>query len=188
MSGKVQIGARVTGSSWRRFREWVRTKHGKIDSVLGDEVEAALDRHRGREDRLDRIENKLDEVLIRLDEIDGSHAHKQSETLAKVERVANRLHQLGRTVIPDDEVVRAIERGPGGDDRTIEKYQTQLKRQGLAYEHPTDEVWFVDVEPWTRTVEAYLDNNPTADLHDVLEPYPEGVDDYEQLVEREVLA
>lgn len=184
MSDKVQVKGWVNPDVKEAFEKFVVELHGQKYGYMSQELENAL-RFYTDKDRLAHIDDKLDRVLSRMDD---THTHKPSETEVKVTRISDRLHALDRTVIPADDVRRAIEDVAGADDRTIEKYHEQLKRRAVAYEHPTDKVWFVDRQEWVKTVEGYLDNNPTAQIHDVLDPYPLGFDDYERAVEREVTA
>jgi len=171
---------------WDAFKSFVVKTHGQKYGNLGREVENALDEYVDQ-DRLQRVDAKVDRVLTRLDEIDGSHTHKASEATAKVERIAERINNFEQIVIPTPDVRRAIENVAGADDRTIEKYQRLLRSRGLAYEHPSDNVWFVERERWAEVIENHLDNNPTVDIHDLLDDYPLGVDDYDELAEAEVL-
>ncbi len=184
---RVQVGARVDRDVYESFKGFTREHCGQVRGELGRMLENAMEEYMDN-DRHARIESRLDEVLARLDDLDATHTHKHSETVAKVEQIAESLYGLDRTVISNDDVRRAIEDTAGADDRTLEKYREQLKRRGLAYKHPTDKVWFVERDAWIKAVESYLDNNPTAELHDVLASYPLDVDEYERAVEREVLA
>lgn len=183
----VDVHLKIPENVWEEFTKFVVDVHGQKYGNLSPEATNAFKEYVDR-DRLARVDDKVDELLARFDELDGAHTHKASETVAKTERIADRLRRLDRTVIPADEVRRSIEDVAGADDRTLAKYREQLKRRGLAYEHPTDEVWFVSFERWVEVAEKTVANNPTADLNELLEPYPEGIDEYDRVAEREVLA
>lgn len=180
MVDRVPIGARADPDVYERFKEFTiehkGTTHGELGRMLDNAMMEYMDN-----DRAARIEDKLNRALARMDELDGTHTHKASETSVKVEKMESELGETGRTVIKDDTVQRSIENIAGADDRTIDKYRTQLKRRGLAYEHPTSAVWTLDVEQWIEWAESYIDNNPTADVHDILDDYPMDFDEYEQL-------
>lgn len=184
VADKVQVKGWVNPEVKEAFEKFVVELHGQKYGYMSQELENAL-RFYTDKDRLAHIDDKLDRVL---DRIEDTHTHKASETLAKVKRIAGRLHDTDRTVIPGDKVTRAIERGPGGDDRTVRKYKRQLKRQGKAYEHPSDsDVWTLDRDQWVKWAVEYINNNPTVTRMDVIEDYPIEYDDIERLAE-EVLA
>lgn len=187
MPERINVHVRVSREVWESFQAFVVETHGQKYGNLGREAENALNEYIDK-DRLTRVEENTEELLARLDELDAAHTHTPSESAVKVTRIADHLRSLDRTVIPGDDVRRAIEDVAGADDRTVEKYEEQLKRRAAAYEHPTDNVWFVDRSEWIRVVESYIDNNPTAGIHDVLAPYPMGYDEYEREVERGVVA
>lgn len=181
MTDRVQTGARLDSDTYERFKQFTIRHKGQLRGELGRMMDNAMEEYMDN-DRTARVEGKIDRVLDRLDEIDGTHTHKHSETATKVERIEQRMAQTERTVIKNDTVVRAIEEVAGADDRTVSKYRAQLKRRGVAYEHPTSNVWTLESQQWASWVESYLDNDPTADLFDILEPYPLDMDGYERLV------
>lgn len=187
-SDRVQVGARVRPSTWQRFREYVNEKHGKTHGVLGEEVDAALlayvadDRLSRLEDQVDEVRTLLsDEVLAILSEIDSTHTHADNDVVAEVNRIADKLQSLDRTVIKTEHVEREIERRRGGDDRTLDKWKAKLKRWGAAYKHPSDEVWTLDRDQWVKWSTEYINNNPTVTRGDVIEDYPIEWDEFEQL-------
>lgn len=187
VSKRVNVQVKIDEDVWGAFKSFVVEAHGQKYGNLGREAENALKEYVDQ-DRLTRVEENTNEILGRLDEIGGSHTHKASETLAKVERIADRLHNIDRTVVPGDKVTRAIERGPGGDDRTVRKYKRQLKRQALAYEHPSDsDVWTLDRDQWIKWAVEHVNNNPAVTRMDVIEDYPIEYDEIERLAS-EVLA
>lgn len=168
MSGREPRTVRVKPEVWSSFVEQVVEWEGQKSGELGRHVENALEEYidHGRQAR---IEEKVDRILSQMD---GAHTHKHSEATAKARHIAEEIAAEDAVVIPEDVVVRAIEAIAGADPRTVDKYQEQLKRRGLAYEHPTDAVWTVERDNWFTWASDYVDNNPTATIHDVTEPYP----------------
>lgn len=180
MGERVQLKVWVDADVKEAFEKFVVETHGQKRGHMSEEAEKAISEYVDH-DRYARIDDKLDRVLDRLDDADATHTHKRTATAAKVEKIAEALGETGRTVIKADTVRRAIEGVAGADDRTVEKYRRQLKRRGLAYEHPTDEVWTVDREQWATWAENHVDQNPTVEVHDVTEDYPIDYDEYDRL-------
>lgn len=73
-------------------------------------------------------------------------------------------------------------------DRTVTDYRGYLKRQGIAYQHPAarpdgaNDVWTLDPEALAERVETHYANSPTANIHEILGPYPIDLDEYDELV------
>jgi hypothetical protein len=184
MSDRQSINVRVDVDTWESFQKFVVEKHGQKYGNLGREVGNALDEYVDR-DRATRIEEKVDRVLDRLDDIDDSHTHKHSETSEKVATIAERLADQSNSVMPADDVRRVIEDVAGADPRTIKKYQRQLKRHGEAYEHPAEtgaNVWTLKRGRWVEWAEKAVNNTPGLEVHDVIEDYPLDFDDYDRAV------
>lgn len=177
---RVQVGARVDRDTYERFKAFTEEHKGQVRGELGRMLDNAM-REYMNNDRAARIERKLDRVLETLPEESGSHAHTANESKEKVKTIARELGALDSDVIHNDEVRRVIEDVAGMDERTIEKYQRQLKRQELAYEHPNGDVWTIEQATWLGWAENYLDNNPTASVLDVIEDYPLTHTEYDQL-------
>lgn len=173
---------RIDPDVWEAFVSQVIEWEGQKRGEIGRHAETALVEYIDN-DRNARIEEKVDRVLDRLDDIDDTHTHKHSETSEKVATIAHRLADQNNIVMPADDVRRVIEDVAGADPRTIEKYQRQLKRHGEVYEHPTDgNVWTLDRERWLGWAEDAINNNPTLEVHDVIEDYPLDYDDYDRAV------
>jgi len=68
VSDRVQIGPKIDGELWRRFREDVKARKGQTRGVLGDELENAIrqylaaDQDSETDDRLRRIEHTLSRI------------------------------------------------------------------------------------------------------------------------------
>lgn len=184
MGERTTVCVKMNEDVWEQFQKYVVEVHGQKYGNMGREAENALSEYMDR-DRTARVEDKVDRVLARLDDLDDTHTHKASETTTKVNDIVERVAAEDRTVIPDDMVRRAIEQRAGADDRTIRKYREQLKRRGEAYQHPADSpVWTLDARQFALWVKNYRDNNPAADLHDCLDNYPMDIDEWDRLVEQ----
>lgn len=177
---RVSVHVKVDRDVWERFQSFVIETHGQKYGNLGREAENALKEYMDR-DRFARVEDRLDDIDARLADIADAHAHTRTETVEKAERIADELDATDRTVIPADDVRRAIEDVAGADDRTVRKYQDLLKRRGLAYEHPTDGVWTCDRDTWLKWAIRRVNNNPTVTRMDVIEGYPIRYDEIEEL-------
>lgn len=185
---RVNVQVKIDEDVWDSFKSFVIEAHGQKYGNLGREVENALNEYTDN-DRYARIEANTEELLTLVRKLDGSHTHKQSETVEKTERIAKRIGESDRTVIPEDTVHRAIETVAGADDRTVSKYERQLKRRGLAYEHPSDSlVWTMNRERWIEWTIDYVNNNPTVNRVDVIEDYPIDYDELDRLATEVVTA
>lgn len=182
MAERTTLSAKVDDQVQGQFRDYVQEKKGKIRGEFGRELENAMIEYMDN-DRAARIEDKLDTLLS---ELDTSHTHKPSESLEKVEKIAKELQTIDKDVFQKDRVRRAIEKIAGADDRTIKKYTDQLKRQGLAYEHPSGSgVWTLERLEWLNWTKNCVDNNPAIDLNDVISEYPITHDEYIEAIEQQ---
>jgi hypothetical protein len=88
VSEQTQIGPSVDATLWKRFREDVKERHGRVRGVLGKELETALRQHlsddatpteRRLEQRLIRIEDELGTSAadggVSVSEADNTHTH-----------------------------------------------------------------------------------------------------------------
>lgn len=174
MTGREPRTVRVDPEKWSAFVEQVIEWEGQKSGELGRHVENALSEYVDN-DRLARVERKLDALL---EDSNATHTHTPRDTSVKLNRIADRINGGDRVVIPDDAIVRAIEDIAGVDDRTVKKYRQQLKRRGLAWEHPTGGTWTLDRGQWVKWTRNHADNNPAVDLLDVLDPYPMDFDQF----------
>lgn len=183
----VSVNLRVNEDDWEAFKQFVVQTHGQKYGNLGREASNALSEYADN-DRLARMESRLETIEAYILENDSSHTHKGTDSVKKTERIAEKLQNIDREVIPTDDVVRSIEDVAGGDGRTVEKYRRLLKSRGLAYEHPSDsEVWTCNRDEWLKWAVDYVNNNPTVQRTDVIEDYPIKYREIEQLA-TEVLA
>jgi hypothetical protein len=177
---------RIDPEVWDSFVSWVVETEGQKKGELGRHVENALSEYidHGRDAR---IEEKVDRILTHVSEPSDAHTHtstRASEAVEKAREIHQRVADNHGTMIRQDDLQRAIEDIAGADDRTIQKYEELLKRRGLLFRHPDDSpVWTVERERWLTWCENYVDNNPTVEIHDVIEGYSMDVDKYDELVE-----
>jgi hypothetical protein len=176
---------RLDPDLYSEFVGWVEDTEGKKRGEIGRHVENALKEYidHGREAR---IEEKVDQVLARLDEQPVTHTHKQrgSETVEKVRRIQQRLTSNHGRIIKSADVDRAIEDIAGADDRTIKKYYRMLKRRSLLFEHPGDSgVWTADQERWVKWCDDKINNEPELNVHDLTDEYAIEYDEYITKVE-----
>jgi hypothetical protein len=149
-------------------------------------------------DRLDRMEERLDEIesLLRDRLSDGgAHTHKQSastkgsETVEKTRRIAERVQQNYPLQLTTEELERPIKDIAGGDPRTIEKYKDELKERALIFEnpHPETEVWNTQLDHWAGSVEGYAEKAQDfkGAVREVIEPYGVTLSDLIPHFERE---
>lgn len=190
MSSREPRTVRVDTDVWENFGQFVIETKGQKHGHMGQLVERALVEYMDN-DRTARVEEKVDANAEKLDtllsELDGTHTHKKSDAVEKLQSIVADLEGEG-PVIPEDRVRRSIELVAGIDDRTIDKHMNQLQRQGYAYKHPGNSaVWTLDKTEWIGWADSCIDNNPTLELHDVIEPYPITHDEYIEAVESEGL-
>jgi predicted transcriptional regulator len=181
MSDKTeQVKTYVTPAEKRQLKEWAEETDQSLSSLVRQAVLEYTDR-----DRTARIEDKLDRVLASLD--DDAHTHKGSmsgpsrSVPEKARAVADHLYQNYEGVIRGDDVELAIENiADVGDDRSVDKYKTQLKKRNLLFKHPNQDIWTPEKEQWVNWVEgAYVD----VDVHSMTEPYNIDFSEYNALAE-----
>lgn len=189
MSDRRPVTVRVDRELWARFEKFVAETEDETRGAKPKHLEHALRAYLD-EDREARIEDKVDDILTHLRENSGNtHTHARtgaSETVEKTREIAERIiqnhaNEVGVVARPD--VERAIKDIGGGDPRTVNKYEIELKQRGLLYEHPGDSgVWTADFEEFVRWMESYIDAVPDAKATDLLEPYPMDVEAYDAAV------
>jgi hypothetical protein len=178
-----------------RFREFVQEKKGKKRGELGRMAERALieymdnDRLKRVEDGQDETHEKLDSVLALLSDADGSHTHMADvspQTVGeKRDLIVGKLRERDAPVMPEQDVIEAIEDVAGGDDRTLAKYKDALRRSGEVYDHPDTEssAWTTDPERFASWALAVFESRPDADIREILEPYAMDSLEYEELLD-----
>jgi len=195
MSERRTFSVKVDEEVADSFREYVHDKKGKIRGELGREVENAMIEYMDH-DRYDRIEEgqeatheKLDAIMAALGDADGTHTHtadvSPTTVAEKRDIIAAKLRERDAPVMPEREVVAAIEDVAGGDDRTLAKYQDALRRSGEVFDHPDaeSEAWTTDEEQFASWALAVFESRPDASIRDILEPYAMDPIEYEQLLD-----
>lgn len=187
----VKVDAEVAD----RFRDFVHERKGKIRGELGREVERAMreymdnDRYARIERGQEETQEKLDRVLRTLGELDSTHTHKgdvSPTTVAeKRDIIGAKLRERDAPVMPERDVVAAIEDVAGGDDRTVSKYMDSLRRAGQAFDHPSSDssAWTTDDEQFATWALSEFESRPDATISDILEPYAMDPNDYEKLLD-----
>lgn len=191
MSDRSPKTVRFDDDLWTEFENYVQEQDGNSNGAKPKHLEKAVREYldKGRDAR---IEEKLDEVLTHVCDDDATHTHKHaessqkgSETVEKVRQIAERVYTnhstTDRDVIPPSAVERAIEDIAGADSRTVEKYEKQLKRRSLLFQHPGGMIWTDEKDEWAQWCEKYLDGSPTADIHDITEEYDMTTNEYNDI-------
>lgn len=175
-----QIITYVTDAEKRQLKEWA-AKTGKSQSELAREAILEFTDH----DRTRRLEEKVDRILNTLDAAaDGQHTHTNSTSTSrsvpeKARAIADHLNQHHETPVKTDDVELAIENiADVGDDRSVRKYKSQLKKRDHLFEHPLQPVWTDSKQEWVNWMEgATVD----ADPHEVTDDYGVTPDEYADL-------
>ena len=179
MADREPHSIRLDPDVYSRFVEWVAETEGTKRGEIGRHVENALNEYidHGREAR---IEEKVDQILARLSDQPATHTHKQrgSETVEKCRAIHRRVTDNHGTVIKTPDLERAIEDIAGADDRTLDKYKSMLKRRCLLFEHPNSPVWTPEEPKFIGWAETCIDNEPTTEVHDIVDEYGLEVDEY----------
>ena len=186
MSDREPWTMRIDGDVKTGFKQAVDEWDGENAGHYGYHVEQALKEYVDK-DRYARVEDKLDRVLAHVSEGGGSHTHtpsRASDTVERAREIYRRVADNHAPVVKDDDLVRAVEDIAGADDRTVSKYKEVLKRRGLIFEHPNDSpVWTTDRDKWVGWVENHVDNDPTLEIHDMIEDYDMTTDRFTELAE-----
>lgn len=180
-----QIGVEVDATLWKQFREDVRRRKGGVRGQLKPELEAALreylDAADGGDtnDRLTRIEDKVDDLGARLDQIDETK--KQSDLSKTVE---NRLQSIKETIadeadgaprVHEQVVEMAIKKHAGHSRPTLNQYKDLLQDDHAVYEDPRD-----DSSYYFRSAPRFC-----VAVNQMIEDHDIGQDTYTDLVDDE---
>ena len=176
-----------TEEQYAQLKEWSE-ESGKSMSELG---RAAISEYTDQ-DRLERIERKIDE-LHALAENDA-HTHKaesgmsdstgvNATTSKSVTRMREIVSRLQNEVDNPDDIVnekavkRSVEDIAGGDDRTLRKYKAMMKERGLLFENPGEQspLWTLDVDVWIGWMEDYAQLNGADPAGEIADAYPARV-------------
>jgi len=173
----------LTDEEAAHLSEWA-DEVGKSESTLIREaIREYLDHDRG-----DRIEALVKENRAMLEDIQthltsDAHTHtsehepvtRASETVEKARAIARRLeNHADDGKVTADEVERAIKDIAGGDPRTVEKYEDELRQRGLAFEHPTVPKWHLDRDQFVADIASHVRQyqSPQGELMRIIDPYP----------------
>lgn len=172
----------LTDKEKAKLKEWSNETGKSISELSRDAILEYTDF-----DRFQRIEEKVDSVLTLLE--NGEHTHtkdraslsKSMSVPEKARTIAQRCYKNHDMPMKNKDVEIAIEDIAGGDDRTVDKHKSQLKKRGLLYEHPMGTVWTDDKEMWVSWVE-----NATVgeDVHDYTDEYSMDIDEYDKIAEK----
>ena len=200
MGDRKTLSVKVDEDVADNFRDFVHEKKGKIRGELGREVENAMREYMDR-DRFARVEENqaethelLNSVLGALSENSTTHTHtgdvKPMTVTEKRDLIAGKLRDREAPIMPERDVVDAIESVAGGDDRTIRKYMGSLRRSGKAFDHPSSDstAWTTDAEQFATWALAEFESRPDASMRDILDAYAMDVREYEDLLDRAALA
>jgi len=153
--------------------------------ILRDAIREYLDR-----DRLNRIEDDIDEIADRLArvedtlETDDSHTHKAGGGMQQASPSVEKAREMIRTLqsrhdgpgIQTDDVDRAIGDIAGSDSRTLRKYKRIFRDRGLLFEHPGDpEVWTTEADKFEEWLANYAQLNGRDPAEDIAADYPARV-------------
>jgi hypothetical protein len=176
-----QLVTYVTAAEKKQLQEWAE-KTGKSQSALLREAVLEYTDH----DRTRRIEEKVDQILDRMDAHDGdTHTHKGGNTKSvpeKARAVADHLYSHYDAPINESDVELAIENiADVGDDRSVRKYKSQLKKRNLLFEHPAQPVWTDDKQEWVEWME--LAHVESVDVSEATAGYGISNEEYADLAE-----
>lgn len=176
MSRDNQLITYVDDAEYQQVQEWSDETGKSVSELVRMAVLEYTDH-----DRLERVEEKVDEVLARLDS-DTTHTHKpesdmnQTSASPAVERardIIRRLQSNHGDVVKATVVEEAIEDIAGMDDRTKRKYKQMFRRRGLLFEHPGQPpTWTFSTEQWQSWVADYANLNGKDEAERVIEQYP----------------
>jgi hypothetical protein len=195
MADREPINWNVDSEVADRFREFVHEKKGRTRGELGREVERAMieymdhDRYERIEDGQEATHEKLDAIMAALGDADDTHTHtadvSPTTVAEKRDIIAAQLRDRDAPVMPERDVVAAIEDVAGGDDRTLKKYMSALRRSGEVYDHPSSDssAWTTDAEQFASWALGEFESRPDASIRDILEPYAMDPNEYEQLLD-----
>lgn len=160
---ETQPGVRVNQHLWEQFRQDVRERKGTVRGHLKSELETALreylDASDGGDtnDRLRRIENKLELIQTVIDEQDKNKkdTNVSRETEKKLRKIREQIEREtdGSPKVHDEVVELAIRDNAGGSDPTLRRYKKLLQQDRELFDHPAnDSVWFTSPEDYVLAV------------------------------------
>jgi len=137
---------------YERFKEYSESETGKSSKGVGETLEKAMLEYMD-DDRLSRIENKVDRLL------DGSTQKEKTPKTGDPSRREKRLRQIESDLAGEDEVVTQedvndlIRKHAGGSKPTLREYNRRLRERKSVFPRPNhDSIVYTDAERFVREV------------------------------------
>lgn len=172
MARKQRLQVYLQPAEYAQLKAW-SDEAGKSMSDLARDAILEYTDH----DRAARHGEKLDAILdaVRtLADDDNTHTQRRNSVPETAREIAQALTSNYGTVIKDTDVVLTIENvADVGDDRSIRKYKSQLRKRGLLFEHPgNSSVWTVNSDEWLEWMADYARLNGKEAAETAVEEYP----------------
>lgn len=168
---------------YKQLKEWSDETGKSMSEIARTGIMEYTD-----QDRLLRIEEKLDEVHSLVENSEHTHTTENdvrdgvdtttSETVERMREIVERLQSesTGDGVVKETAVKQAIEDIAGGHDKTLSKYKDMVRERGLLFEHPGQPpLWTVDVDGWIDWMSDYVQLNGTDEGERFAEIYPANI-------------
>lgn len=166
----------LTDDEYAQLKEWSDAADKPLSQLLRQAILEYTDK-----DRLRRVEEKVDRVLELSQNGTRTHTLSTNSVPEKARAVAEHIYDNYEMPVKHTDVEIAVENIAGvGDERSLKKYFSQLKKRGLLYQHPSGNVWTDSKTQYVGWVEgAYHD----PDVLDVTGEYGMGTDEYIEIAE-----
>jgi len=177
----------LTDDEASQLSEWSEETGKSESALLREAVIEYLDNDRSSrvESKVNDLENKMDEVLSRLDDGD-THTHKDQTPMKSGTDATEKARQIVRRlqsncdnpdgIIQDETVDRAIEDIAGVDPRTIRKYKRLFRKRGTLFEHPGEPpIWTTESSEWLSWIQEYASLNGASKAEEIVEKYPASI-------------
>lgn len=164
---------------YQQLKEWSQDSGKSMSELARTAVMEYTD-----QDRLERIEGKVDELLSLAENSEHTHTTQDSvqtdtsETVAKMREIVERLQSDANQdgVVSDSAVKQAIEDIAGGHDKTLTKYKQIIRERGLVFEHPGETAtWTLDSTMWMEWMKNYAQLNGVDEAEKLANDYPANV-------------
>jgi len=205
-NSEIQPGVRIDKGVWEGFRQDVKDRHGVVRGNLRREVETALRQYTesanggNSNDRLRRIENKLDELAEGgAPPSDDSERKKNNDsgfsstTKNRLEKIEARIEREAGDAekVHESVVNNAIEDIAGSSRPTLERYHEMLEQRRIAMKWPIEDskLWWLDERKFVNVLGRNFNERYWEFKHEYGEEWWESVYDenyYEEEVERGV--
>ena len=196
MGERVTVSVKIDKEVAEDMRKFTIEKTGKKRGELGRMYERACIEYMDN-DRYERIEagqeethEMLQSVLATLADTDSTHTHTADVSPTTVgekrDLIAAKLNDRDAPVMPERDVIDAIDEVAGGDDRTVRKYKEKLRQSGEVMDHPSSDstAWTTDAEQFASWALAEFESRPDASIREILEPYAMDPNEYEDLLDQ----